>query len=151
MSDGDDRRTARIGDDAGRRRQGPRSAVGAAGHNGRVIHVSEAEFESLVDDALDGIPEGIFATLDNVAVLIEDRPPEGMPDLLGLYEGVPLTERDASWMGSLPDHIRIFREPLLRMCESRQQLVHEVRVTVIHEIAHHFGIDDDRLHRLGWG
>ncbi|WP_144790759.1 metallopeptidase family protein [Kocuria palustris] len=115
------------------------------------MHVSDAEFESLVDDALDGIPEEIFATLDNVVVLIEAEPPAGMPELLGLYEGVPITQRDASWMGSLPDHIRIFRGPLLRLCEDREQLVREVAVTVVHEIAHHFGIEDQRLHRLGWG
>lgn len=115
------------------------------------MDVSKAEFESLVDDALDGIPEDIFAMLDNVVVLIEARPPEGMPELLGLYEGVPLTERDSSWMGSLPDHIRIFREPLLRMCRDRDELVHEITVTVVHEIAHHFGIEEQRLHRLGWG
>ena len=116
-----------------------------------VMDISETEFESLVDDALDGIPQDIFAMLDNVVVLIEARPPERMPELLGLYEGVPLTERDSSWMGSLPDHIRIFREPLLRMCRNRDELVHEITVTVVHEIAHHFGIEEDRLHRLGWG
>lgn len=115
------------------------------------MQISESEFESVVDDALDAIPEAIFARLENVAVLIETEPPPGMPELLGLYEGVPLTERDASWMGSLPDHIRVFRGPLQRMCRDREQLTREITVTVIHEIAHHFGISDERLHQLGWG
>lgn len=115
------------------------------------MRISDEEFESLVDDALDSIPQEVFDRLENVAVLIEQEPPAGVPDLLGLYEGVPLTARDSSWMGSLPDHIRIFRGPLLRMCCSREQLVHEVAVTVLHEIAHHFGIEEQRLHDLGWG
>ena len=72
--------------------------------------------------------------------------------LLGLYEGVPLTERDSWWdAGSLPDRITIFRQPILDICASREEVIHEVAVTVVHEIAHHFGIDDDRLHELGWG
>ena len=89
--------------------------------------------------------------MDNVVVLVEGRDPEE-PDLLGLYQGVALTERD-SWYaaGSLPDTITIYREPLLEVCDSEDEVVDEVAITVIHEIAHHFGIDDDRLHELGWG
>ena len=119
--------------------------------------MSEDEFETAVQDALDSIPDKLARAMDNVAVFIEDdyvpKPGED-PDtvLLGLYEGVPLTERDSWWdAGSLPDRITIFREPILDICASREDVIHEVAVTVVHEIAHHFGIDDDRLHELGWG
>ncbi len=106
-------------------------------------------FDDLVSDALDLIPAELAAAFDNVVILVEGRNPEE-PDLLGLYEGVALTERDSSYAGSLPDTITIYRDALLEMCESDDELVEEVRITVIHEIAHHFGIDDDRLHELGW-
>lgn len=107
-------------------------------------------FDDLVSDALDLIPPELAAAFDNVVILVEDRNAEE-PDLLGLYEGVALTERDSSYAGSLPDTITIYRDALLEMCESDDEVVDEVRITVIHEIAHHFGIDDDRLHELGWG
>lgn len=106
-------------------------------------------FDDLVSDALDLIPPELAAAFDNVVILVTDRNAEE-PDLLGLYEGVALTERDSSYAGSLPDTITIYREALLEMCESDDEVVDEVRITVIHEIAHHFGIDDDRLHELGW-
>jgi predicted Zn-dependent protease with MMP-like domain len=118
--------------------------------------MSESDFEAAVSDALDMIPADIARAMDNVAVFIEDdytpRPGED-PDtvLLGLYEGVPLTERDSWWdAGSLPDRITIYRQPILDICSTREDVVEEVAVTVVHEIAHHFGIDDDRLHELGW-
>lgn len=107
-------------------------------------------FDDLVSDALDLIPPELAAAFDNVVILVADRNAEE-PDLLGLYEGVALTERDSSYAGSLPDTITIYRDALLEMCESDDEVVDEVRITVIHEIAHHFGIDDDRLHELGWG
>lgn len=107
-------------------------------------------FDELVADALDMIPAELAAAFDNVVILVEDRNAEE-PDLLGLYEGIALTERDSSYAGSLPDTITIYRRALLEMCESEDEVVDEVRITVIHEIAHHFGIDDDRLHELGWG
>ena len=106
-------------------------------------------FDELVGDALDLIPAELAAAIDNVVVLVEDRNAEE-PDLLGLYEGVALTERDSNYAGSLPDTITIYRDALLEMCGSDDEVVDEVRITVIHEIAHHFGIDDDRLHELGW-
>ena len=106
-------------------------------------------FDELVGDALDLIPAQLSAAIDNVVVLVQDRNDEE-PDLLGLYEGVALTERDSSYAGSLPDTITIYRGALLEMCDSDDEVVDEVRITVIHEIAHHFGIDDDRLHELGW-
>jgi predicted Zn-dependent protease with MMP-like domain len=114
------------------------------------VIVSEQRFEELVGDALDTIPEALLRALDNVVVLVEPHDTEE-PDLLGLYQGIALTERDSHYAGSLPDTITIYREPLMQMCESEDELVHEVAVTVIHEIAHHFGIDDERLHELGWG
>lgn len=107
-------------------------------------------FDELVSEALDLIPAQLTAAMDNVVILVEDRNPEE-PELLGLYEGVALTERDSDYGGSLPDAITIYREALLDICESDDDVVEEVAITVIHEIAHHFGIDDDRLHELGWG
>ncbi|MGO4383604.1 metallopeptidase family protein [Specibacter sp. RAF43] len=119
--------------------------------------MGEAEFDAAVQQALAQIPADILAEMDNVAIFVEDDyvpGPHEEPDtvLLGLYEGTPLTERDSWWgSGSLPDRIIIFRNPILGMCSSREQVIHEVAVTVVHEIAHHFGIGDDRLHELGWG
>ncbi len=117
-----------------------------------VVRMSRAEFEDAVRDALDLIPDDLADQMDNVVVLVEDHPPTGEPeDLLGLYEGVSLTERDGWWAaGSLPDRITIFRIPTLEVCDTVEEVVEEVAVTVIHEIAHHFGIDDERLHELGW-
>jgi len=112
--------------------------------------MSHEEFEDAVGDALDGIPPDLARLMDNVVILVEDDAPADDPELLGLYEGTPLTERDDTWAGSLPDRITIFRNPTLGMCGSRDEVVEEVQVTVVHEIAHHFGIDDDRLHELGW-
>ncbi|HRC40073.1 MAG: metallopeptidase family protein [Nostocoides sp.] len=117
-----------------------------------MIAMSAQEFETAVSDALDVIPADLMSLLDNVAFFIEDEPPEDDPDLLGLYEGVALTERDAGWETfSLPDRIVLFRGPLTRMCATREELLEEIEVTVVHEIAHHFGIDDRQLHDLGWG
>ena len=120
-------------------------------HNGRVVDMSRDEFEDAVRNALDEIPEELADQMDNVVVLVEDDPPAEDPELLGLYEGVPLTERGEFWAaGTLPDRITIYRHPTLALCESRDEFVDEVAVTVVHEIAHHFGIDDERLHELGW-
>ena len=107
-------------------------------------------FEELVSDALDLIPPELAQAIDNVVVLVSDRHLDD-PDLLGLYEGIALTERDSSYGGALPDAITIFREPLLEFCDTDDEVVEEVAITVIHELAHHFGIDDERLHQLGWG
>jgi predicted Zn-dependent protease with MMP-like domain len=115
------------------------------------IDVDPARFDALVDRALDGIPDELARLVQNVVVLIEDEPPEGEPDdLLGLYDGVALTERDSQLTMNLPDRIFIFRGPLMDFCDSEAQLVEEVRITVVHEVAHHFGIDDGRLHELGY-
>ena len=106
-------------------------------------------FEGLVADALDQVPPDLLALMDNVVVLVEDRNPDE-PELLGLYEGYALTERGWDYGGSLPDRIMIYREAICDICETEDDVVEEVTITVVHEIAHHFGIDDDRLHELGW-
>jgi predicted Zn-dependent protease with MMP-like domain len=107
-------------------------------------------FEQLVADALDDIPDELARLIDNVVVLVEDEAPED-PDLLGVYEGVPHTERADYGIGfTMPDRIVIYRLPLCGMCETEDEVVEEVAVTVVHELAHHFGIDDDELDRLGW-
>ena len=117
-----------------------------------VIFMSRDTFEDLVSDALDQVPPELAAQMDNVAVFVEDDAPPEDPTLLGVYDGVPLTERDHMWgAGSLPDRITIFRNPILAMCHTEADVVREVLITVVHEIAHHFGIDDARLHELGWG
>ena len=122
-----------------------------APENGDVLEMTKREFELLVSDALDSIPPELTGLIDNVAVFVESEPPEDSPELLGLYEGIPLTERGDSYFGVLPDRIMIYMGPTLRMCETRDEVVDEVATTVIHEVAHHFGIDDQRLHELGWG
>jgi predicted Zn-dependent protease with MMP-like domain len=112
------------------------------------VKMSAERFEELVADALDAVPEGLMAMLDNVVILVDD---EEDPDLLGLYEGYALTSRTSDYSGVLPDRITIFRRPTLRMCRSEDEVVEQVRITVVHEIAHHFGIEEERLHELGWG
>ena len=115
--------------------------------DGWVIQVTSEEFEVLVGEGLDQIPDELARLMDNVVVLVEDYPPEGRR-LLGLYHGVPLTERGQWYAGMLPDTIHIYRVPILRMCRSEEEVVEQVRRTVVHEVAHHFGISDDRLHEL---
>ncbi len=116
-----------------------------------MVEVSRERFEELVSEALDTVPPGLTALIDNCVVLVEEEPPDDDPDLLGLYDGTPLTERDSAYSLVTPDRITLFRGPLLDMCEDEAEVVDEVRITVVHEIAHHFGIDDDRLHALGYG
>ncbi len=110
--------------------------------------MTRERFEELVADALDSVPGELLAHMDNVVVLVEDEPPE--PGLLGLYEGFALTDRGWDYGGALPDRIFIYRNPTLAICDDEDDVVEEVAITVVHEIAHHFGIDDDRLHQLGW-
>jgi predicted Zn-dependent protease with MMP-like domain len=111
------------------------------------VEMGRERFEELVRDALDEVPDDLLKLMDNVVILVEDDSPEG---LLGLYEGHALTERGWHYGGVLPDRILIYRNPILRICDSEEDVVEEVAITVVHEIAHHFGIDDDRLHELGW-
>ena len=111
-------------------------------------HVSPERFEELVADALDEIPEELGRLMNNVWVTVEDVPEE--PGLLGLYSGVPLTEREAYGGMVMPDRITLYRIPICAMSRSEDEVVEVVRDTVIHEVAHHFGIDDERLDELGW-
>ncbi len=115
------------------------------------MELSDAAFDELVLDALDAVPAPLAAMMDNVVVLVEEEPPAEDPDLLGLYVGTPLTERDSNYTFLGPDQVFVFRGPLLRMCTDLDELAEEVEITVVHEIAHHFGIDDDQLHAWGWG
>jgi len=115
-------------------------------------------FYEMVERALEGLPPELSALLDNVAIVVDDRPDFSTPlvvedpenTLYGLYEGVPLTERGWGYSGVLPDKITIFRGPLERDFEP-DELEEQVRITVVHEIAHYFGFDEDRLEELGWG
>lgn len=114
------------------------------------VSMTEQRFDELVDAALDQIPEELAALVQNCVVVIEDRAPEPDSDLLGFYDGIPLSERDSLYSGVLPDRIVIYREALLDLCESEDEVVDEVRITVWHEVAHYFGIDDDRLDEMGY-
>ncbi|MFM7598915.1 MAG: metallopeptidase family protein [Actinomycetota bacterium] len=115
-----------------------------------MIDVSPAHFEELVAEALEAVPAELARLVDNVIFVIEQDGPEDDPYLLGLYEGIALTERDSAYAGALPDRITIYCNPTLRLCDTYEDVVEEVNITVVHEIAHHFGIDDDRLHELGY-
>jgi predicted Zn-dependent protease with MMP-like domain len=114
------------------------------------IDLDASAFDAMVERALDGLPDDLARLVDNVVVLVEDEAPPGDPDLLGLYDGVALTEREANYTLELPDRIFVYRNNLLDMCETEDEVADEVRITVVHEIAHHFGIDHDVLHELGY-
>jgi predicted Zn-dependent protease with MMP-like domain len=113
-----------------------------------VIEVGPGEFEEMVATALDGLPDELGRMMRNVAVTVEHRP--GPPGLLGLYQGVPLTSRTTQYAGVLPDRITIYRLAICAVCRTRDEVAGQVRRTVIHEVAHHFGISDERLAELGW-
>lgn len=114
------------------------------------MEMDAATFEQLVIDELDLLPDDMVEGLDNVVFVVEDRPEDGSLDLFGLYDGWALTERDRYGGGELPDRIIVYREPHLASCEHERQLRDELHTTLVHEIAHFYGIDDDRLHELGW-
>jgi len=116
--------------------------------NGLVIQVEPSRFEDMVVMAVDGLPPELGQMMRNVAVTVEHGP--GPPGLLGLYEGIPLTSRTSQYAGVLPDRITIYRQAICAICRSEEEVADQVRRTVIHEIAHHFGIDDARLRELGW-
>jgi predicted Zn-dependent protease with MMP-like domain len=116
--------------------------------NGLVIEVDPERFEEMVTSALDGLPKDLGRLMSNVAVTVEDF--GGPPGLLGLYQGVPLTSRTTGYAGVLPDRITIYRQAICAICQTEQEVAEQVRRTVIHEVAHHFGIDDARLRELGW-
>ncbi|MBN6778088.1 metallopeptidase family protein [Pseudoclavibacter alba] len=108
-------------------------------------------FERLVVEELDELPDEMFEGLENLIFVVEDRPEDGSLDLLGLYEGIALTERGQYGFGELPDRIIVYREPHLAVCETEEELRDEVHTTLVHEIAHYYGIDEERVHELGWG
>ena len=114
------------------------------------LDMDEAAFEALVIDELDALPDDMVEGLDNVVFVTEARPEDGSLDLLGIYEGVAITDRDRYGFGELPDRIVLFREPLLSIVDDVDELRDQVHVTLVHEIAHYYGIDDRHLHELGW-
>lgn len=115
------------------------------------LQLDTEEFEAVVTEELDALPDDMIEGLDNVVFVVEDRPEDGSLDLLGLYDGVAITERGQYGFGELPDRIILYREPLLAVAEgSIEALRDEIHITLVHEIAHFYGIDDDELHRLGW-
>lgn len=120
------------------------------GDDGGMIEVTRERFEELVGDALDTIPEGFHRLMENVVVLVEDRPPAGRA-IRGLYQGVPLTKRGHRYAGYLPDTIHLYRLPIQRMSHSEEDIIEQVRITVVHEVGHHFGIKESRLRELGYG
>lgn len=116
--------------------------------NGLVVEVEPERFEEMVAAALDGLPAELGRLMSNVAVTVEHGP--GPRGLLGLYEGIPLTSRTTQYAGVLPDRITIYRQAICAICQTEDEVADQVRKTVVHEVAHHFGIDDDRLDELGW-
>lgn len=113
-----------------------------------MVDVAPERFEDMVAEALDGLPPELGQLMSNVAITVEHQP--GPPGLLGLYHGIPLTRRTTSYAGVLPDRITIYRVAVCAVCRTDQEVVEQVRRTVVHEVGHHFGIDDARLRELGW-
>jgi len=118
------------------------------------MRVPLEEFEALVEQALEGLPEELVELLDNVAVLVEEEPdPEDLEamgldprdELFGLYQGVPLADRDSFYMGALPDRVVLYRGPILRACDNRRQVIREIRDTLVHELGHHFGMEEEDM------
>lgn len=114
------------------------------------MQMDHESFEALVVGELDLLPDDMIDGLENVVFVVEDRPEDGSLDLLGLYDGVAITERERYGLGELPDRIILYREPHLAACDDLDELRDEIHTTLVHEIAHFYGIDDDRLHELGW-
>ena len=114
------------------------------------MDIGEEDFYALAEEALATLPKELLDDLENVAIVVEDEPEDGS-ETLGVYEGTALTERDSSWFGMLPDRVVLFRGPLSRMCEDEDDLFEEIAITLVHEIGHYHGIDEERLHELGWG
>ena len=115
-----------------------------------MLEVSPEEFEALVSDGLDSLPADMLDHLDNVIFLIEEQPEDGS-EILGVYEGFSLADRDIYGYGEQPDRITLFRENLLKYCATTDELKREIRITLVHEVAHFLGLDEHRIHELGWG
>lgn len=115
------------------------------------MEVSPDTFHSLVEQAFEELPDELVDGIDNLIIVVEDEPEDGS-ETLGYYDGIALTDRDTNYAtGFLPDRIVVFRGPLTRMCDDMDTLVDEIRITLVHELAHFHGIEEDRLHELGWG
>ena len=114
------------------------------------MQISAEEFELLVEEALGELPEQLVDGVDNLIFVIEDEPEDGS-DTLGVYEGTALTERDGYGYGQLPDRVVLFQGPLTRMCEDEDELYDEIWITLVHELGHYHGIEEEALHELGWG
>lgn len=114
------------------------------------VSMDEERFDKLVENAIDQIPDELFELMNNCFITVEDLPEDGDTEIFGLYDGIALTERDTFYSGVLPDRIVIYRNNILDACENEEEVVDEVCITVVHEVAHFFGIDDDRLDELGW-
>ncbi|MES2092376.1 MAG: metallopeptidase family protein [Actinomycetota bacterium] len=116
-----------------------------------MLSLNAEEFEKLVVDQLDLLPDEMVKGLENIVFVTEDRPEDGSLNLLGLYVGIDLTRRGNYGFGELPDRIILYREPLMAVSADLAELKEQVHVTLVHEIGHFFGLDDDELHHLGWG
>lgn len=114
------------------------------------LDLTDDEFDALVEEAFDELPAPLLEHIDNLIFVIEDEPDDGS-DILGVYEGTALTERELYGYGQLPDRIVLFKGPLTRMCADVDELYDEIVVTLVHELGHYHGIEEDRLHELGWG
>ncbi|MFC5502011.1 metallopeptidase family protein [Lysinimonas soli] len=114
------------------------------------LELDNEAFERLVIDELDLLPDEMVEGIENVVFVTEDRPDDGSLELLGLYQGVAITHRERYGFGELPDRIVLYREPLLSVSDDLQQLRDQVHVTLVHEIGHYYGLDDEQLHELGW-
>lgn len=116
-----------------------------------MLDIDSEQFEKMVSEQLDALPQEMLQGLDNVVFIVQDRPEDGSLNIMGLYDGWALTERGSYGQGELPDRIMIYREPHLSVCSDEEQLLKEIHTTLVHEIAHFYGIDDKKLHELGWG
>jgi predicted Zn-dependent protease with MMP-like domain len=114
------------------------------------VELDAADFEKLVISELDLLPDEMVDGIENVVFVTEDRPDDGSLNLFGLYQGVAITHREQYGFGELPDRIVVYREPLLAACADTAQLRAEVHVTLVHEIGHYYGLDDEQLQELGW-
>ena len=123
--------------------------MAASRSDARILPVRRTDFEALVDATLEELPDWVIDKIDNLVVVVEEHPPAELGDVLGVYEGVSLAERE-DYFGVMPDRIVVFRQPHLEMQLPEDELTAEIRKTVLHEVAHHLGIDDARLHELGW-
>lgn len=120
-------------------------------YNHSMEHVSDEYFDALVEAALAEMPPALKEHMDNVAIFVDDDAPADEPSILGVYDGIALTERDSAYGFVPPDTITLFKNNLVNFAHDDADLREQIYITIVHEIAHHYGIDDERLHELGWG